>query len=53
MNLSLLTRPVSCTLLPVHEFMWKNCEGFVFGRTDWEYVNNAFVYPVNVGSGVS
>ena len=34
---------------PVHEFMWKNCEAFIFGRTDWEYVNNTFVYPVNVG----
>ncbi len=34
---------------PVHEFMWKNCEAFVFGRTDWEYVNNTFVFPVNIG----
>jgi hypothetical protein len=34
---------------PVHEFMWKNCEAFVFGRTDWEYVNNTFVFPVKVG----
>ena len=34
---------------PVHEFMWKNCEAFIFGRTDWEYVNNTFVFPVNVG----
>jgi hypothetical protein len=34
---------------PVHEFMWRNCEAFIFGRTDWEYVNNTFVYPVNVG----
>jgi hypothetical protein len=34
---------------PVHEYMWKNCEAFVFGRTDWEYVNNTFVYPVNIG----
>jgi len=33
----------------VHEFMWKNLEAFVFGRTDWEYVTNTFVYPVNVG----
>ena len=30
---------------PVNEFMWKNCEAFIFGRTDWEYVNNTFVYP--------
>ncbi len=34
---------------PVHEFMWKNCEAFIFGRTDWEYVNNTFVFPVKVG----
>lgn len=34
---------------PVHEFMWRNCEAFVFGRTDWEYVANTFVYPVNIG----
>ena len=33
----------------VHEFMWKNCEAFIFGRTDWEYVNNTFVFPVNIG----
>ncbi len=34
---------------PVHEFMWKNCEAFIFGRTDWEYVNNTFVFPVHIG----
>lgn len=34
---------------PVFEYMWKNCEAFVFGRTDWEYVTNTFVFPVNVG----
>jgi hypothetical protein len=34
---------------PVHEFMWKNLEAFVFGRTDWEYVTNTFVFPVNIG----
>ena len=33
---------------PVHEFMWRNCEAFIFGRTDWEYVNNTFVFPVNI-----
>lgn len=33
----------------VHEYMWKNCEAFIFGRTDWEYVNNTFVYPVKIG----
>ena len=25
------------------------CEAFIFGRTDWEYVNNTFVFPVNIG----
>jgi len=34
---------------PVHEYMWKNCEAFIFGRTDWEYVNNTFVFPANIG----
>jgi hypothetical protein len=34
---------------PVHEFMWRNCEGFIFGRTDWEYVTNTFIFPVNIG----
>jgi len=34
---------------PVHEFMWQHCEAFIFGRTDWEYVNNTFVFPVNIG----
>lgn len=32
-----------------HSFMRTNCEAFIFGRTDWEYVNNTFVYPVNIG----
>ncbi|MGO8678999.1 MAG: glycosyl hydrolase family 28-related protein [Limisphaerales bacterium] len=34
---------------PVHKFMSENCEAFIFGRTDWEYVNNTFVFPVNIG----
>jgi len=34
---------------PVFEFMWKNCEAFIFGRTDWEYITNNFVFPVNIG----
>jgi hypothetical protein len=33
----------------VHAYMWKNCEAFIFGRTDWEYVTNTFVFPVNIG----
>lgn len=34
---------------PVHEHMWRNLEAFVFGRTDWEYVTNTFVFPCNIG----
>ncbi|HOX38590.1 MAG TPA: glycosyl hydrolase family 28-related protein [Candidatus Brocadiia bacterium] len=34
---------------PVFEYMWKNLEAFVFGRTDWEYVTNNFVFPTNIG----
>lgn len=34
---------------PVFEYMWKNCEAFVFGRTDWEYITNNFVFPVKIG----
>lgn len=34
---------------PVHAFMWQNLEAFIFGRTDWEYVTNTFVYPVKTG----
>ena len=33
----------------VREYMWQNCEAFIFGRTDWEYVTNTFVFPVNIG----
>ncbi|MFQ6097772.1 MAG: glycosyl hydrolase family 28-related protein, partial [Armatimonadota bacterium] len=33
----------------VFEYMWRNLEAFVFGRTDWEYVTNCFVFPTNVG----
>jgi hypothetical protein len=29
--------------------MWRNCEGFTFARTDWEYVTNTFIFPANVG----
>jgi hypothetical protein len=34
---------------PVFEYMWKNCEAFIFGRTDWEYITNNFVFPVKIG----
>ena len=33
----------------VNDYMIKNLEAFIFGRTDWEYVNNTFVFPVKVG----
>ena len=34
---------------PVFDFMQRNLEAFVFGRTDWEYVANTFVFPAKVG----
>jgi hypothetical protein len=33
----------------VYEYMWKNLEAFTFGRTDWEYATNTFVFPVKTG----
>ncbi len=33
----------------VTEFTRKNLEGFVFGRTDWEYVANTFVWGAHIG----
>lgn len=33
----------------VNDYMIKNLEAFIFGRTDWEYVSNTFVFPVNIG----
>lgn len=33
----------------VFAYMQKNLEAFVFGRTDWEYVTNTFVFPAKVG----
>jgi hypothetical protein len=33
----------------VFPFMQKNLEAFVFGRTDWEYVTNTFVFPAKIG----
>lgn len=33
----------------VRKYMWTHCEAFIFGRTDWQYVNNTFVFPVNIG----
>jgi Pectate lyase superfamily protein len=33
----------------VFAYMQKNLEAFIFGRTDWEYVTNTFVFPAKVG----
>ena len=30
-------------------YMMEHLEGFIFGRTDWEYVLNTFVFGANVG----
>jgi hypothetical protein len=32
-----------------YEYMWRNLEAYVFGRTDWEYVTNNFVFPCRIG----
>jgi hypothetical protein len=34
---------------PVFNYMIAHLEAFVFGRTDWEYVTNNFVFPAKVG----
>jgi len=33
----------------LYEFMHENLVGFIFGRTDWEYVNNCFVIFPKIG----
>ncbi len=33
----------------VFAYMQQNLEAFVFGRTDWEYVTNTFVFPAKIG----
>jgi len=33
----------------VFAYMQQHLEAFIFGRTDWEYVNNTFVFPAKVG----
>jgi len=33
----------------IREWLWKNGESFVFGRTDWEYVFNTFSFGYRVG----
>jgi hypothetical protein len=34
---------------PVFNYMVENLEAFTFGRTDWEYVTNNFVFPAKIG----
>lgn len=33
----------------VYKYMGDNLEAFIFGRTDWEYVTNNFVFPAKIG----
>lgn len=33
----------------VFEYMWKYCEAFILGRTDWEFMFDTFVFPVQTG----
>jgi len=34
---------------PVYKYMYENLEAFIFGRTDWEYATNNFVFPAKIG----
>lgn len=34
---------------PVFKYMVANLEAFTFGRTDWEYMTNNFVFPAKIG----
>ena len=31
------------------KFMQANCEAFIIGRSDWEYMTNTFVFPAKIG----
>ncbi|MBU4398062.1 MAG: glycoside hydrolase family 55 protein, partial [Planctomycetes bacterium] len=33
----------------VYDYMLKNCEGFIFGKSDNQYVTNTFIYPAKIG----
>ena len=33
----------------VFNYMQQNLEAFIFGRSDWEYVTNTFVFPAKTG----
>ena len=36
-------------LSPVFDYMSEHCEAFIIARTDWQRMNNTFVYPCNIG----
>lgn len=40
---------VGGTWEPVFDYMVAHLEAFVFGRTDWEYATNNFVFPAKIG----
>jgi hypothetical protein len=31
------------------KYMQANCEAFIIGRSDWEYMTNTFVFPAKIG----
>jgi hypothetical protein len=33
----------------IFKYMQENCEAFILGRSDWEYVTNTFVFPAKIG----
>jgi len=33
----------------VFKYMQANCEAFILGRSDWEYMTNTFVFPAKIG----
>jgi hypothetical protein len=33
----------------VFKYMQANCEAFIIGRSDWEYMTNTFVFPAKIG----
>jgi len=33
----------------IRDWLWKNGEAFIFGRTDWEYVFNTFTFGYKIG----
>ncbi|MFH0758637.1 MAG: glycosyl hydrolase family 28-related protein [Bacteroidota bacterium] len=33
----------------IFNYMQANCEAFIIGRSDWEYMTNTFVFPAKIG----